>query len=228
MSRPMTITNTTPAMPGGHAQPCEHRQKLVAAGANPNVVNTQGRTPLSYGAERRSPEMVKLLLAAKADPMPQGRAPAGRHFSKDAVSAELLLQAGPNPVPSVPSTLWRRQLPALFKIMLNISPRLDGHLWPPTALGTTPVEIHADRMMRKPTGSPSSSEFCPKPTSWPRCCGRRQGGSTDPAGNQRTPLWYAANATTLRRWIYCSSTAPIPMPATRTAAPRCLPRPADR
>ncbi|MGD1085643.1 MAG: ankyrin repeat domain-containing protein [Verrucomicrobiota bacterium] len=41
---------------------------LLAAGANPNVKDSQGLTPLDYAVEKGSPEIVKSLLAAKADP----------------------------------------------------------------------------------------------------------------------------------------------------------------
>ncbi|HUC86529.1 MAG TPA: ankyrin repeat domain-containing protein, partial [Candidatus Acidoferrales bacterium] len=43
-------------------------QALLNAGADPNTVDADGRTPLSYAVERNSVQMVKLLLAAKADP----------------------------------------------------------------------------------------------------------------------------------------------------------------
>jgi len=71
---------------------------LLTAGANPNVVNNEGRTPLSFAA-RDSPEMVKMLLDAKADPN-GGRLDApllSAVENQNAVSAELLLQAGAYP-----------------------------------------------------------------------------------------------------------------------------------
>jgi ankyrin repeat protein len=84
--------------------PAAHRSSeivkaLLAAGANPNVERDNGRTPLSYAVEGGSPETVKVLLAAKADPnggkLDAPLLPA--IYAKDAVSAELLLQAGANP-----------------------------------------------------------------------------------------------------------------------------------
>lgn len=84
--------------------PAAHRSSeivkvLLAAGANPNVERDNGRTPLSYAVEGGSPETVKVLLAAKADPN-GGKLDApllSAIYAKDAVSAELLLQAGANP-----------------------------------------------------------------------------------------------------------------------------------
>jgi cytohesin len=74
-------------------------QALLDAGTHPNTVDSKGRTPLSYATEGGYPELVKFLLAAKADPN------AGTLdvpllcaiYRKDEVSAEQLLQAGANP-----------------------------------------------------------------------------------------------------------------------------------
>ncbi len=68
---------------------------LLTAGANPNVVNNEGRTPLSFAA-RDSPEMVKMLLDAKADPNGgKWDAPLLSAIQKqDVVSAELLTPGG--------------------------------------------------------------------------------------------------------------------------------------
>ncbi len=74
-------------------------EMLLAAGASVNAENKVGRTPLSYAAQRGSSEIVKALLAAKADPN-GGKIDApllSAIQSKDATSAELLLQAGANP-----------------------------------------------------------------------------------------------------------------------------------
>jgi ankyrin repeat protein len=74
-------------------------QALLDAGANPNTEEIlEGRTPLSYAAERDSAK-VKSLLAAKANPnggsldVPL----LGAISKQDAVSAELLLQGGAEP-----------------------------------------------------------------------------------------------------------------------------------
>ena len=74
-------------------------QMFLAAGANPNVENKQGRTPLSFAAESGSPEAVKILLDAKADPN-GGKLDAPllcAIHKQDAASAELLLKRGANP-----------------------------------------------------------------------------------------------------------------------------------
>lgn len=74
-------------------------QALLDAGANPNIKNNDGRTPLSVAVENGSLEAVKLLLAAKADPN-GGTCDApllGAINKQDITSAELLLQAGANP-----------------------------------------------------------------------------------------------------------------------------------
>ncbi len=74
-------------------------QALLDAGTNPNTEDSSGRTPLSYAAERDNPKVVKLLLAAKADPN-GGKldAPLLCAIHKpDLASAEFLLQAGANP-----------------------------------------------------------------------------------------------------------------------------------
>ena len=74
-------------------------QALLDAGTNPNTEDSSGRTPLSYAAERDNPKVVKLLLAAKADPN-GGKldAPLLCAIHKpDLASAELLLPAGANP-----------------------------------------------------------------------------------------------------------------------------------
>ena len=72
---------------------------LLTAGADPNSVDTKNRTPLSYAIERDSLEVVKMLLAAKADPNAgQSDAPllVAIH-KKDLAAAEVLLQDGANP-----------------------------------------------------------------------------------------------------------------------------------
>jgi ankyrin repeat protein len=74
-------------------------QALLAAGINPNTENSQGRTPLSYVVEKDGSEIVKLLLAAKANPN-GGTLDAPLLVAiheKDSNSAELLLQAGADP-----------------------------------------------------------------------------------------------------------------------------------
>src|ERR1035437_2457514 len=85
-------------LPAAHGS-SEIVKALLAAGANPNVERDNGRTPLSYAVEGGSPETVKVLLAAKADPN-GGKLDVpllSAIYAKDAVSAELLLQAGANP-----------------------------------------------------------------------------------------------------------------------------------
>jgi ankyrin repeat protein len=74
-------------------------QALLDAGANPNIKNNGGRTPLSVAADYGSLEAVKLLLAAKADPNAGTcDAPLMCAIDKhDMTSAELLLLAGANP-----------------------------------------------------------------------------------------------------------------------------------
>jgi ankyrin repeat protein len=72
---------------------------LLAAGANPNVENSEGQTPLSYAAENGYLEIVKMLLAAKADP-DGGKLDVpllSAIHKQDALSAEQLLEAGANP-----------------------------------------------------------------------------------------------------------------------------------
>ncbi len=72
---------------------------LLAAGAHPNTENSEGRTPLSYAAERDSPEMVQMLLAARADPN-GGRCNAPllcAIYRKDTNLAASLLLAGARP-----------------------------------------------------------------------------------------------------------------------------------
>jgi cytohesin len=74
-------------------------QALLDAGTNPNTEDSEGRTPLSYAGERDSSKVVRLLLAAKADPN------AGKLdvpllcaiHKQDVGSAELLLANGANP-----------------------------------------------------------------------------------------------------------------------------------
>jgi ankyrin repeat protein len=72
---------------------------LLDAGTNPNTEDSLGRTPLSYAASRDTPDVVKLLLEAKADP--NGGTLDAPLLSaiqrKSAASAELLLQAGADP-----------------------------------------------------------------------------------------------------------------------------------
>ena len=72
---------------------------LLDAGAKANVEDNQGRTPLSYAAEKISPEIVEMLLAAKADPN-GGKLDAPLLCAvdnNDTGTAELLLQAGAKP-----------------------------------------------------------------------------------------------------------------------------------
>ncbi len=74
-------------------------QALLDAGANPNIKNNDGRTPLSVAVENGPPEAVKLLLAAKADPN-AGTLDAPLLWAihkSDVANAQLLLQAGANP-----------------------------------------------------------------------------------------------------------------------------------
>ena len=74
-------------------------QALLAAGTNPNTENADGRTPLSYAVERDGPQVVKMLLAAKADPN-GGKLDAPllcAIHQQDTVSAKMLLEAGANP-----------------------------------------------------------------------------------------------------------------------------------
>jgi ankyrin repeat protein len=81
----------------------QHREaivrQLLAAGADPNVEDEQGRTALSYAVEKDELETVRVLLANGADPN------AGRmnlplqvaaHRGSTAV-VEVLLQAGADP-----------------------------------------------------------------------------------------------------------------------------------
>jgi ankyrin repeat protein len=74
-------------------------QMLLTAGANVNVEDSQGRTPLSFAVDGGSVEIIKMLLVAKADPNGGNLdAPLLVAISKkDAMSVELLLQAGANP-----------------------------------------------------------------------------------------------------------------------------------
>ncbi len=74
-------------------------QALLAekkAGTIPNTSNLQGRTPLSYAVERGSPEVVKILLAGKAQPnLCTLDTPLLCAINKkDATSAGLLLENG--------------------------------------------------------------------------------------------------------------------------------------
>jgi cytohesin len=72
---------------------------LLTNGADVNAANRPGRTPLSYAAENDSLQLVRMLLAAKADPN-GGKLDApllSAIHAKDAASAELLLQAGAEP-----------------------------------------------------------------------------------------------------------------------------------
>jgi len=72
---------------------------LLRVGANPNLENENGMPLLSSAIENGSPEMVKMLLDAKADPN-GGKFDApllAAIHAKDINSAELLLQAGANP-----------------------------------------------------------------------------------------------------------------------------------
>ena len=74
-------------------------QTLLAAGTNPNTEASEGRTPLSNVAQRDSTEVVKLLLAAKADPnLGSLDVPllCAIH-EKNAATAEALLQSGAKP-----------------------------------------------------------------------------------------------------------------------------------
>lgn len=75
---------------------------LLAAKAEPNRIDEEGRTPLSYAAEAGKKEVVELLLAAKADPTladKSERTPllhAALHHKKEAAMA--LLAAGADPL----------------------------------------------------------------------------------------------------------------------------------
>ncbi len=74
-------------------------QALLAAGVNPNSENKDGRSPLSYATERDTPQVVKLLLDAKADPN-AGRLDAPllcAIHKQNAAAVEFLLQAGAYP-----------------------------------------------------------------------------------------------------------------------------------
>lgn len=74
-------------------------QALLDAGTDPNTEDSEGRTPLSYAVERDSSQVVKLLLAAKADPN-GGRKddPLLAAVAKNnSAVAEMLLQGGANP-----------------------------------------------------------------------------------------------------------------------------------
>src|ERR1017187_7012103 len=88
-----------PLVPAAEKKQMKIIQALLAAGANPNLENKDGRTPFSFAAASGLPEIVKLFLAAKADPN-GGKLDApllAAIHARDAVSAELLLQAGANP-----------------------------------------------------------------------------------------------------------------------------------
>ncbi len=74
-------------------------KSLLDASTNPNTEDSDGRTPLSYAVESDGPNVVKLLLAAKADPN-SGKLDAPLLWAiqkKDVESTGLLLQAGANP-----------------------------------------------------------------------------------------------------------------------------------
>jgi len=89
----------TPLVPAAEKKQIKILQALLAAGANPNLENNNGQTPFSFAAASGSPELVKMFLAAKADPN-GGRLDApllAAIHAGDAVSVELLLQAGANP-----------------------------------------------------------------------------------------------------------------------------------
>ncbi len=74
-------------------------EALLAAGANPNVMNQDGHTPLSFAAQDNLLEAIKLLLAARANPNGGAfDAPLLCAIGKHGLgSAELLLQAGADP-----------------------------------------------------------------------------------------------------------------------------------
>lgn len=74
-------------------------QELLNAGANPNVTENNGRTPLSLAAEEHLPEAVTILLAAKADPNggTYGTPLTAAVHARDPVAVKLLLQAGADP-----------------------------------------------------------------------------------------------------------------------------------
>jgi uncharacterized protein len=81
-------------------------QALLDAGANPNIKDNDGRTPLSVAAENISLEEVKLLLAAKADPNrrdPDGQTPL-KVFERVA-SGEFTFGSGNVPPPDRQRTL---------------------------------------------------------------------------------------------------------------------------
>ena len=172
-------------------------QKLVAAGANPNVVNTQGRTPLSYGAERRSPEMVKLLLAAKADPNAGKDAPLlVAIFQKDAVSAELLLQAGakPSAVGAI-NFMGGGNYPGTFQNYAeHITPFWTAIYGRQLPLVQLLLKYHADPDDAQTDGQPVIFRVLSETNILAALLAAgAKVDPTDPAGNQRTPLWYAAN-----------------------------------
>jgi ankyrin repeat protein len=80
------------------SQNTEIVQTLLKAGADPNTKDENGRTPLSFAVNNHKPEIVKLLLAAKADPngAKLDTPLLVAIHDKDAISAELLLAAGAN------------------------------------------------------------------------------------------------------------------------------------
>ncbi|MEQ8819974.1 MAG: ankyrin repeat domain-containing protein [Sumerlaeia bacterium] len=60
-----------------HGRPCV-RWRLLASGANPNLLNNRGETPLHIAVRRSQRDIVAVLLRWQADPMapdPQGRSP---------------------------------------------------------------------------------------------------------------------------------------------------------
>jgi ankyrin repeat protein len=91
---------TTPLHTAADSSNLEIVELLLAHGANVNIKDNHGRTPLSWAAFRvQNTAVVKALLDAKADPN-AGELDApllGAIHIQDAVSAEMLLQAGANP-----------------------------------------------------------------------------------------------------------------------------------
>ena len=70
-------------------------QLLLKAGANPNIQNNYGYTPLHTS---KSPKINKLLLEAGANHTIQNRhGDTPLHYSKSRKQTKLLLQAGANP-----------------------------------------------------------------------------------------------------------------------------------
>lgn len=69
-ARPDAQSNdgTTPLILSAQLGWTDGAQQLIARGANPNLANRSGVTPLIVAVQRRDLAMVRLLLAARADP----------------------------------------------------------------------------------------------------------------------------------------------------------------